>query len=871
MTFCKPTGSSVFVRLALALAFVMGPPAALAQFDEIIVTSRKVEESLQDVPLSITAFTRDTIQRAGLVDLNDIALFTPGLSFFNPIGDFLPTPIIRGCAQTDIFGEPNVGTFIDGVYIAGREGLNFNFLDVERIEVVKGPQSTLYGRNTFCGAINYISKKAPEEFQVDAVAQAGSDDRIMGRIQVGGPIFSESLRGYLAAGYDDFDGTYEDNLGGNDVGGREFKTVIGKLEWYASDSLDISSLVYYSDDEVDISAITSLPMNCENIADPATATSERNAAFCGRIPDLDSLNDRLVAAGYPNAGGDDTINKVRGDLGEDRDLLRANLNIDWDTSIGTFTFLTGYSDTEQEAVDDGSRNLGNRQPFEYCPGGQFACVGFIGVEIARTGLLQPAGKDETEEWSQEIRFTTPQDRSLRGGGGFYYFDSELKSNSRGSLITTTGFPPNYTPGVSGFGPFVLSGAIPIGTGAFESWFSPRGDTDSTAFSGETDIESWASFGFLEVDLLDERLTLRVEARYTYQEEDTQQISLDFDPATGQEINRVVQEGDGDWDFWTGRFSVQYRPSDDWMLYGTVANGKKSGFIEFVEGDLVTGDPFALTLPVDEEENISYELGAKGTFADGRVQFDVSGFYTDWSDAAIRATFEEDPATGIRLEQPEAVTQIAGEASIWGWDSSLAMALGESWLIEGGISYQDAQWDDAKLESLRLFEAFGNGDQSCRVDFAAGEVAPDYCGRIDGNQVARQPPWQGRLSVTYTRALGLNLLNESWEIFGRGDFTYEDDWYPQDDNLARIPSHTYVNGRIGLTSDRYSLEFWVRNLFEEQDASASFRDVFFGNTDDIYSERTPGNDPNQFFPFRYSVSYPQLRTWGVTVRARFGGD
>lgn len=872
MTFCKRVGLTALGQVLFLVAIAWSPISAAA-IEEIVVSSRKIEESLQDVPLSITALTNETIQQAGIVGLDGLAAYTPGLSFFNPIGDFLPTPIIRGVAQTQIFGETNVASFVDGVYIAGREGLNFNFLDAERIEVLKGPQSTMYGRNAFSGAINYVTRSAPDEFEVKAEATGGSDDRLAGRIQVGGPILGDTLKGLVVAGYDDFDGTYDDNLGGNDVGGRKYKTYMGKLQWTPAENIDVSTTLYYSDDEIDISTTTSLPMNCENIADPA-ADTERLAAFCGRIPDLKSQNQLLSAAGYPSTSGDDVINKVRGDLGEDRDLTRGNLNINWDLDFGTISFLTGYSDVEQEGTDDGSRNLGNLQPFEYCALG--ACApNYLGVELTQTGLIQPNGKDETEEWSQEIRFTSPQDQRLRGGGGFYYFDSERKVDTKGSVIANAGLPANYVVGTSGFGPFIFGGAIPVGTSAFEAWFTPGGDTDSLEFKLDTDIESWASFGWLEMDFFDERLTVRGEVRYTYQEEDTEEITTDIDPGTGLVTDQTVQQADDDWDFWTGRLSVQYRPTDNWMIYGTVANGKKSGFIEFIEGDLFNPAdpqnpiPFEFTNNVGEEENTSYELGAKGTFADGRVQAEVAGFYTDWSDAAIRSTIESDPATGANLDQPEAITQIAGEASIWGWEAALNVAPNDNWLIEGAISYQDAEWDDAKLEALQLFPSYG--DAGCDVDVSAGERAPDYCGRIDGNQVARQPPWQGRVSAMYTRPLGMNLLAESWEVFGRVDWTYEDDWYPQDDNLARIPSHTYTNVRLGLTSDRYSLEFWVKNLFEEQDASASFRDVFFGNTDDIYGQRTPGNGPQQFFPYRYTVSFPELRTWGITARARFGGD
>ncbi len=122
--------------------------------EEIVVTARKKAENLQDVPISISAFSADGIERRGISSLADVAAFTPGLTFSNLFGEFLPVPVIRGVAPTAIFREPNVAVFIDGVYVAGREGLNASQLDLARIEVLKGPQSTKYGRNAFSGAIN---------------------------------------------------------------------------------------------------------------------------------------------------------------------------------------------------------------------------------------------------------------------------------------------------------------------------------------------------------------------------------------------------------------------------------------------------------------------------------------------------------------------------------------------------------------------------------------------------------------------------------------------------------------------------------------------------------------------------------------------
>ena len=123
----------------LAAVILICPAILPAQsLDEIVVTTRKIEENLQDVPVAITAFNSKVIDEARIENLGDVASLTPGLNFFNPFGDNLPVPVIRGVAPTDIFGEPNAAVYVDGVFAAGREGLNFSLLDIERIEVSKG-------------------------------------------------------------------------------------------------------------------------------------------------------------------------------------------------------------------------------------------------------------------------------------------------------------------------------------------------------------------------------------------------------------------------------------------------------------------------------------------------------------------------------------------------------------------------------------------------------------------------------------------------------------------------------------------------------------------------------------------------------------
>ncbi|NDE03012.1 MAG: TonB-dependent receptor, partial [Gammaproteobacteria bacterium] len=185
-----------------------------AGLEEVVVTARKQSEQLIDVPLAITAFTAEAIEARGISNLDDVAAFTPGLTFSNVIGDFLPAPVIRGVAPIDIFGELNTAIFFDGVYVAGREGINFNQLDLERIEVVKGPQAALYGRNAFSGAINYVSAKPTNEFKSKATVTLGNDGKKLVQYTASGPIGENGLKGRATLLHDEWDGSYENQYAG---------------------------------------------------------------------------------------------------------------------------------------------------------------------------------------------------------------------------------------------------------------------------------------------------------------------------------------------------------------------------------------------------------------------------------------------------------------------------------------------------------------------------------------------------------------------------------------------------------------------------------------------------------------------------------
>lgn len=787
-------------NVAFAMVLVMcAAPSALAQqgatrLEEVVVTARKRDERLQDVPVAVTALTRSTIERAAIAELDDVANLTPGLNFQNLIGEFLPTPIIRGVSQTQISGENNTAIFVDGVFLAGREGLNFSQLDIERIEVVKGPQSALYGRNSFSGAINVVTARPTDELEGSATLTVGNDGRLAGRAWISGPLLEDRLSGRLAIGSDQFDGSYDNANpgGGPDIGGYDYTTVSGSLRFTPTDEFELRLSGYLSDDEIGSPATSSLPANCED-----NGTGLRPQEFCGTVPAID----------------DDDIAVVPRAVGEDREIRRLTLHVDWLTPVGELTAIAGYSRLTQSAFTDGSRNGGDfSTPFVYA-----TTAGTL--SSFRTGLLQENFEEETQDLSTELRLTTEFSDTFRGSIGGFYFDVE-DTNADTGLIASEPLPGDF----AGFCPClpVAPGfTLAFGTNTFLPWFATdaNGNVVGSGAADEfvfRDSEALAIFGYLEKDF--GRFTARIEGRYS--EEDR----AFFD--------RGAMEGaEEKFDFFTSRLSLDYDVDDNLMIYGSAAKGVKAGGFD-------TGNAAGTLFVVrafDEEENWTYEIGGKGNFLDGRLLADLSVYYIDWDDIVL-------PQVVVVNNIPVGLDDNAGTATVKGIELQASALLGEGLTTTLGLSYTDSEFDNATSDSFDSFPSF----------------APD--GDISGNKLNRTPSVQANLSVQYERQ-----LSGPWSWYARGDVSYQNRQYVEQDNLGKLPSRTLGNLRFGVESERYDLQLWVENVTDEDAPASAFRDVFFSNTVDGVT--SPPNFAT-FFPFRLTVSHPRRRTFGLTATARF---
>lgn len=628
---------------------------------EIVVTARKQAESLSDVPLAITAFDSARIENAGIRDLNDVARLTPGLGFTSVLGEFLPTPVIRGVAQTDLFGsDPNVAIFIDGVYTGAREALNFAQADIDRIEVVKGPQSALYGRNAFAGAINIISKRPTNTLSGRAELTFGTGGRFDLLGSISAPLIQDLLAVKVAASHSEYGGGYKNLSGGPDLGGYNYDTVQGTLRFTPTPALEIVGGIYYSNDKISPPAVSALFPNCQPVGGI-------NQTWCGTVPTLPKNELFSDPAAY----------------GQTRDTLRTFVDAKYNIGEWQVSSLTGYNRVNLTAVTDGTRGL----PTTF----RYRSIGGA-IKTFDTVLLRDDGEPKYREFSEEIRLTSPQQESIRGSiGGFFFSGQQTRPNY--DAISTVPLPADF------------AATFPI-PGAWNTFFDGR-IFDKTV---KRDVRNLAAFGYLEGDLT-EKLTLRGELRYSHERQHTTQPASNIGTPSAA-IDKALTFAT-----WTPRIGLQYKANKNLLLYTSAARGAKSG-------------GFDLNAPTEQynpEYNWTYEVGLKGSWLNGRITADLNAFYIDWSQIQI-------PVLDLTKAPPVTVTRNLGDAHSKGVEAQFYAKPTPHLTVGFGVSYTDARYTKAINSGFRSFPAF----------------APS--GDVSGNFLQATSKWQLNGSLDYRKRM-----------------------------------------------------------------------------------------------------------------------
>ncbi|MFQ5635133.1 MAG: TonB-dependent receptor plug domain-containing protein, partial [Gammaproteobacteria bacterium] len=311
-----------------------------AVLDEIVVTARKKEENRLQVPLSVSAFPAQSIRELGLDGLGDIARFTPGFSFDAAVGrqPASDRPMIRGLT-TIINGIANTSaasTFIDGVYFGGSIQSSALY-NLERVEVLRGPQSVQYGRGTYAGAVNYVTRRPGDELTGELRVNVAEHDTLDTTGWLGGPLIEGQLGFYVAGGHREYGGEYVNTVDGRKVGGEESDEVTAKLYWTPHSSLDVTwQLAWQSTDDGHYASYLQ-PSTLNNCCFRTPAAPRAREYFDGtaRPESRVTLATDLLAA----AGG----------AGTRLDRRRTALDIAWTSSSGyLLESLTAYVDDELE-------------------------------------------------------------------------------------------------------------------------------------------------------------------------------------------------------------------------------------------------------------------------------------------------------------------------------------------------------------------------------------------------------------------------------------------------------------------------------------------------------------------------------------------
>ena len=807
------------------------------EVEEIVVTARKVEENLRDVPATINALTEESIQERGITSLQDIADATPGFDFAQAFGRNDFRPVIRG--QANIIGRANAGLFVDGIII--EEGnASIPLAALQRVEVVKGPQSALYGRSTLAGAINYVLKTPGEDFDAEASVEFGERDYSRIEVYAGGPLSDNSGIAVTVSRYQR-GGEYDNKSPGNPFGTRAYQDEVGDEEttsftgvmtFEPSDQLSVRLHGIFEQTDDAHYAIGLQPASLNNcyqvtrggpLSQPAPppGTPEASARlvtsagyngsgyYCGQV-DVETVLEH-------NGGGDSTSLET-GFFplsGTDRESLRLGLRFDWDLNNSmTLTSITGYNNVETERGQDQTFGGGDTRRPVVGVGFPFAVQGFGPTPPrihSRVGFLT-RNSDEFEDFSQELRLSGEQGSNLRWLAGVYYYDSEESGDIITSFDTTTS---TYVDGTRVFAPF-------------NPTFAPATISTSATYegapfrdNGSESVTSISVFGSLELDV-SERVTLGAELRYNEDE-------FDATPAGGSEsVN-------GTFDAFLPKVTLSYKISEDMLAYGNVAVGNKPGTL-----NLDQGVP-ASDVQVDEETAVSYEVGLKSLWMDGRAESNVAIYHIVWEDLQLTstraATVNGQPRTFSILEN-------VGEASITGVEFDLSIQLTEYW--DARIAYA---WTDSEIEEfVQSVDAGAQAGSAFREAALIAGYSASGDVIISGTQLPQTSEHQASLSTSFH-----GELTSGWDWFFRADWNYNSERYAQVYNLADTGTREILNLRAGVKNERMSIDLWVDNALDDDTSPALIRYV---QAVDL-----------TFNPFSRAIgaTLPEQRRAGVTAR------
>lgn len=754
--------------------------AATAGSGDIVVTARNRKERLADVPISITALNAGQITAQKVETFADVARLDSSLVFDKGSGLQDTRPVIRGLPSSR--GRPPVGILIDGVDAStesmgasagGSTLLNTRAVEVERIEVVKGPQSALYGRVAFGGAINYVTKKPSDTFGGEIGGEVGDYGTYEGRAALTGPLaagVSARVHGY----YSTSDGYYRNEISGQRIGG--FKSYGGggslSFEHGIADALLSAS---YSHDNIapaaqEYAGALVVP-NVTILLAPGVAGAQ--VGFVGRTHPLPASVQAI-----PFGTITDPQNGVRLSLdprtGKDypgavvetlRTALTMNFRVAESIKLTSITAFTHSTFSEREDLDfyafpqatvAGPGGVGQGEPFNR----------FFELNIYNGNVKQ---------FNQEIRIGNLEGRPFRWAiGGLYWYESYQQDNASAAYV------------------------VPLG-------FSGQKDVtlvqDKLPYtSGSRKTRHVSGYALAEFDLTPQ-LSISAEARYAHESYDyvfnpfltTSPVAL---PNGGYPIVVLVQAlpRSSSTDYFTPKASIRFKPTEDMMIYASAAKGiKPAGYSTVAVFD-------SSQAGYGTEKLNSYEVGLKANTLDHRVTFSSAAFYMQYKGKQISVA-QPNPLTPSGFSN---FIRNAGSARVYGIEANLSVMPIRNFTLNVGYTYLDAKYSDFEVDVNNPLT--GSFVSSCVPNTIIGNGV--FCrANLAGNRLERTPKHSITGSARYDVPLG-NRQN----LFVEADVRYTSNRATDEFNVRYIPAFSTTNVRIGFENPQYSFLAYIDNVF-----------------------------------------------------------
>jgi|GEM_PF-516952 len=835
--------SSFAKRLLITVSSsaVLWSGAALAQEAEpadetlndgnaIVVTARRFEERLQDVPSAVSVISSEQLVRERLDDLSDIAEKTIGFAFEAFTGP-LAQPSIRG--QTNLrLTSPvqNVATNLNGIYIQRGYFIDQGLLDLERVEIIKGPQSALYGRNAFAGAISLVARGADVDrgFSGRVSATVGTDSRYDTTGGINVPIIPGVLAVFAAGGASKFDGTWANphplanaasaSTRGNSGGFKREAYQFG-IQFKPTDFLTFDGMYFRTERDLEQNPAYTIsttgigaPVNTLNASPTGTGAARQNRLFVGQLPATVA-----IAPGETRLPGLLLDQRSFGLRGPSEIYIgKARLDTGGPISI---EYLFGQTSANINARGSSPRNA-------LAPSIVFGAN--LGTIFDSSGT-ESRFKSFSHEGRVDFNFGTVT--------GFLGVNLSKTRDNESNASETAPVNSIVEPSATALFPLGPGLPIPVGQIFRRNLFLQRTEN------------IFSVFGFVNWEPTD-ALSVTLEGRYTDERlKATDLLAPDIGGLGTAFLAVTPPTGFRNATFITPRASITYRLSDDNNVYASVARGYKSGGINGIAAnvrrtstvagvpvvDLITpGTPIpppragatavaftqltpgsaglsALQATYDAETNVTYEIGSKNRFFDGRLTLNFAAFYTNWKNLqtnAVRLQADGTAPSAFVFIVPSLIGNV-GDVEVYGFEVEGNFKIIPEVRIDFGASYNRARYKQGVFS--QRFGASGNCDGivcSTQIVPSSGFSFPVL--DIGGNQLERTPEFEALLGINFD-----TKFSNGWEFYARADVTYQTKQFADEANLSFIPDRTLVNASIGLDIGGVGLQAWVKNLMDKK--------------------------------------------------------